>query len=111
MATQVDTLLSEITEAIVRTADPERILLFGSRARGDAGESSDIDLIVVERGVFGPNRTRRGEAARIALACRHVAMATDVLLVTEEEFERWKTSRNHPVGRAVREGRVLYERH
>ena len=46
-ATDLDVLVSEFARALRRTIQVERILLFGSRARGDAGEDSDIDLLVV----------------------------------------------------------------
>lgn len=42
--------IEEITETILREYGPvERIILFGSEARGDADEASDIDLIIVKR--------------------------------------------------------------
>jgi len=43
-------LLHQMVEAIVREVAPETIILYGSRARGDAQPDSDVDLLVVERG-------------------------------------------------------------
>jgi len=47
-----------MVEAIVDVSDPEQIILFGSRGRGDFTERSDADLIVVEAAPFGPGRSR-----------------------------------------------------
>ncbi|WP_462323154.1 nucleotidyltransferase domain-containing protein, partial [Halochromatium sp.] len=58
-------LLRRRVEIIVRAADPDAIILFGSRARGDARPDSDIDLLVIERKPFGPGRSRIKEAARL----------------------------------------------
>ena len=104
-------VLKQVTDAIVAEVSPERIILFGSQALGKAGARSDIDLVVVERDPFGPGRSRRAEAARITWACRKIEIPQDIVLCSEAEFARWKGSRNHPVGRAAREGRVVYERH
>ena len=103
-------LLRQVTDAIVAAASPERIILFGSQARGEALPGSDIDLVVVEHEPFGPGRSRRAEAGRIAWACRAIPVPQDVVLCSEAEFARWRHSTNHPVGRAAREGRVIYER-
>ena len=47
--TQVtDTLLQQMVKTIVAEVDPEHVILFGSRARGDATVDSDVDLVVVE---------------------------------------------------------------
>jgi len=60
-----DEVLADMVQAIVREVDPERIYLFGSRARGDAREDSDIDLLIVESEPFGPGRSRFEELNRI----------------------------------------------
>ncbi len=101
----------EVTDAIVEAVSPEKIILFGSQARGEAGPGSDIDLVVIEREPFGVGRSRRAEAARISWACRRFEIPQDVVLCTEAENGRLKESLNHPIGRATCEGRVVYERH
>ena len=60
-----DELIEKMARRIVHEVDPERIVLFGSWARGEARKWSDVDLLVVERESFGPHRSRRQEAARI----------------------------------------------
>ena len=105
-----EALLHQMVETIVREVSPERIILFGSRARGDARADSDVDLLVVETEPFSPQRSRRKEAARLYMALRGLAISKDILLYSRDEFERWKNSLNHVVGRAHREGRVLHGR-
>lgn len=101
-------LLQQMVQTIINEVAPETIILFGSRARGDARSDSDVDLLVVETEPFSPQRSRRKEAARLYMALRNLGVSKDILLYSREEFERWKDSLNHVVGRAHREGRVLH---
>lgn len=104
-------LLEQMVEVIVREADPEAVILFGSRARGDARPGSDVDFMVIEREPFSPQRSRRAEFFRISMALRHFPCSKDILLYSKEEFEHWKDSASHVVGRAVKEGRIMYAQH
>lgn len=108
MKNDEEALLQQMVEMIVREVAPETIILFGSRARGEARPDSDVDLLVVEREPFSPMRSRRKEAARLYMALRGMAVCKDILLYSRDEFEHWKNSPNHVVGRAHREGRVLH---
>ncbi len=101
-------VLREMVGIIVREADPEAIILFGSRARGEAGPDSDVDLLIIEREPFGPGRSRIQEAARLYHALRYMPASKDLLVYSREEFERWKDARNHVVANAAHEGRLLY---
>ncbi len=101
-------LLRQMVEIIVREADPEAIILFGSRARGDARPDSDIDLLVIEREPFGPGRSRIKEAARLYRALGALPASKDLLLYSRDEIEGWRDERNHVAARACREGRLLY---
>jgi predicted nucleotidyltransferase len=103
-------VLDRMVEAIVHEVDPEEVWLFGSRARGERGSESDVDLLVVEREPFGPDRPMLDEYQRISLALRGIRVPTDILLYSRDQFNRWRNSLNHVIGRCVREGRVLYER-
>lgn len=108
MVTSEEPLLQQMVETIVREVSPETIIFFGSRARGDARPDSDVDLLVVETEPFSPQRSRRKEAARLYMALRGLAISKDILLYSRDEFERWKNSLNHVVGRAHRKGRLLH---
>ena len=103
-----ESLLRQMVKTIVNEVSPETIILFGSRARGEARPDSDVDLLVVETEPFSPQRSRRKEAARLYMALRNLGVSKDILLYSRDEFEHWKDSLNHVVGRAHREGRVLH---
>ena len=103
-------LLGEMVQAIVAEVDPEQVILFGSRARGDERENSDIDIIVVEAEPFGPERSRHKELVRLYHALAGFRVPADVLVYSHEDIDYWRDSLNHVLARGLREGRVLYER-
>ena len=105
-----DELLQEMTDIIVKEVQPRKVILFGSHARGEAGPDSDLDFLVVEDGPFGLNRSRRAEMVKLLRSVRNFRIATDFLVYTSEEIDKWQSSRNHVVSHALREGKVLYER-
>jgi len=110
MQSQENSLIREMVDTIVREANPDIVILFGSRARGDARPDSDVDLLIVEPEPFSPLRSRRQETARLYLALRRLARSKDLLLYSRDEFERLKDAANTIVGRALREGKVLHQR-
>ena len=99
-------LLFEITRRIRETTMPERIILFGSYARGDANADSDLDLLVVVPGVRYPRR----ESTRIRRALRGLMVPIDVIVATPEQVERYRDSIGLVYRAALQEGIVLYER-
>jgi len=105
-----DVLLRQITAAIVKVADPERVILFGACARGGADADSNIDLVILEAEPFGPDRDRGAEETRLWRALAKFHVPKDILVYSLDEAERWRGSLNHVLARALREGRVLYER-
>ena len=103
---QLERIIHEMVRRIVARFDPERIILFGSAARGEAGPDSDVDLLVVMR-VQGLKRQNQLEIRRVL---RGIRTPVDIVVSTPEEFD-W---RQEIVGTieypAVKEGRVLYAR-
>lgn len=87
-----------------RRFDPELILLFGSRARGDSDAGSDIDVIVVYR----TDKRFLDRLEELYLAW-DVPIAIDILAYTPEEFETMRV-RNDFIRQALAEGEVIYER-
>ena len=105
-----DDTLDRMVRAIVAEVDPEWVILFGSRARGDAGAESDVDLVVVEAEPFGPGRSRHDELVRLYHALADFRVAADVLVYSNADVAYWRDSLNHVLARALREGRTLHER-
>ncbi|MGI8743417.1 MAG: nucleotidyltransferase domain-containing protein [Bryobacteraceae bacterium] len=98
-----------IHETALRIAErfaPERVVLFGSYARGDADEGSDVDLMVLFSEVDNP----RDRATEIYTALAGCGFAKDILVSTVSRFERYRNVPNTVYWPASREGRVLYER-
>src|ERR1700747_19240 len=79
-------ILGDIGQRVVRAAKPEKIILFGSAARGTMGPDSDVDLLVIKGGKF--NRTRVVDASYRALW--GVNAPVDVIVVTPEEVEQYR---------------------
>lgn len=101
-------MIDELVAIIVREINPDTVILFGSQARGEARPDSDVDLLIVVPEPFSPQHSRRQETARLYLALRALGIAKDLLLYSREEFERFRDSPHHIIGRALREGRVVY---
>lgn len=103
--------LSLMVKAIVEEIHPEKVILFGSQANGDPNPDSDVDFLVVDSEPFGPKRSRRKEMARIWKALSKFLLPVDILLYTQAELDSRMNSINNVAVRALREGKVLYERH
>ena len=96
--------LQEIIHRIVDVADPDRIILFGSAARGEMDENSDVDLLVVKGGDYDYYNLLWD----IYRNLRRVDQAVDVILVTPEQVERYKDNYYLIIAPALREGREVY---
>lgn len=99
----------EVIEAAGRTlaavaADPVKIVLFGSRARDDAGPDSDFDLLVIERDPLD----RHAEMVRLGRALRPSRTPFDIVVVSERYAEEWGDVEGTMVHAALTEGRVLH---
>lgn len=87
--------------------NPEKVILFGSAARGEHSLTSDLDfMVVVKNGRFGKSFIER--SARVYKAVKP-RTAVDILVYTVEEFNAIK-ERNPLVKMALKEGKVLYEK-
>jgi len=97
-------VLEEIIRRVVQTAQPERIILFCSAARGEMGPNSDVDLLVVKRGTFDQGALTED----IYLGLYGVGQAVDVVVVTQEQVERYRDKHRLVIAPAVSEGREVY---
>jgi len=100
-----DPALAEVVRRLVEAYQPERIYLFGSVARGDAGADSDYDLLVVVPDYAPPVR-RRSRLAYEAL--RGTGAAADVIVSTNSYFEDRRSLKASLPGTVLREGRLLH---
>ncbi len=96
-------VLQEIVRRIVEVAHPERIILFGSAARGEGGPESDIDLLIVKSNVH-----RRRLAMDLYEALAHIDQPVDLIVVTPEDIEKYGKSPALFLEPALREGKLLY---
>ena len=96
--------LDDIIRRIVEVAQPDKIVLFGSAARGDMGPHSDVDLLVIKGGTDSLSLTRRIYSRLIGAAA-----AVAAIVVSPEDVERYKDSHALIVKPALRDGRVVYE--
>lgn len=98
--------IRRMAERIVQRFDPERIILFGSQSRGEAGADSDVDLLVV----MSVSGSKRDKQLEIRTALDDFTVAKDVIVTTPEDFA-WRQEIPGTIERpAVLEGTVLYAR-
>lgn len=91
---------------IVSRFQPDKIILFGSHARGDAGPNSDVDLLIV----MPFSGSKREKQVEVRLALRSIRIPKDIVVTTPEEF-LWRQEIPGTIERpAALEGRVLYAR-
>ncbi len=94
--------IEEAAQRLLQAAPAgSEVILFGSYARGEAGEQSDVDFLVVEPVL----RSRRSEMVRLRLVLRPLQIPVDVLVVSREAFDRWQDKPNTVIHVAATEGR------
>jgi len=98
--------LRQIVDRILAAGAPEKIVLFGSRARGTARQDSDLDLLIIEPSALP--RYRRAIPYLRALV--GVFPAKDIVVWTPAEVRAWQHVSNSFIATALREGQTLYER-
>ena len=97
--------LDLIVKRLVKAAQPTKIIMFGSHARGNADEGSDLDLLVVKREVAN----RGEEMVRLLIALGEVDVPVDVLVYSENDIKARRNWSSSAVHWALKEGRILYE--
>ncbi len=99
-------LISVMVDRIVERFKPTRIILFGSQARGDTDDSSDVDLMVVLSRI--PNKYQT--AAKIRSSLRDVPISKDIIVITPREIEEEGDVIGTLAYEALQEGRIMYEK-
>src|SRR2546427_7953094 len=95
--------LHEIIRRIVEVAQPEKIILFGSAARGEMGPHSDVDLLVIKSGAHRLELT-----GQIYRHMHGVGEAVDIVVVNPEGVWGYRNSHALVVAPGLREGKVGY---
>jgi predicted nucleotidyltransferase len=98
-------ILAEMVNRLVAELRPERIYLFGSRARGDSRPDSDYDLLVV---VTASDLTAHRRDLMAFRALCGVGVAKDVVVYTRDEFETRRRAASSLPATVLREGRLVY---
>jgi len=97
-------ILADVIKRIVAVANPEKIVLFGSAARGTMGPDSDLDLLIIKKGKFVRDRVTRDIYRNLS-----GAIGVDAVVVTPEEVDRYGDAHCLVICPALREGKVVYE--
>jgi predicted nucleotidyltransferase len=97
-------LVEEVARRLEQAAPGAKVILFGSRARGEERADSDLDLLVIEPDEV---KSRRAESARLRRELRGLGVSLDVVVVGREYAEEWGHFEGSLLNEDLREGRVL----
>ncbi|HGJ66806.1 TPA: nucleotidyltransferase domain-containing protein [bacterium] len=97
-------ILQQIIRRIVDVAHPERIIMFGSSARGEMRNDSDVDLLVIKDGNFDYYNL----LGEIYMNLFGVGIGVDVIIATPEQVEKYKNINYLVIAPAIREGKEVY---
>ncbi|MBU6428484.1 MAG: nucleotidyltransferase domain-containing protein, partial [Cyanobacteria bacterium REEB65] len=107
VAAEQEAWVPEIVGRIVRSFSPERIILFGSLARGEAGPDSDVDLLVIFADIA---RNRRELRVAIRETLDDLPISKDILVATPDEIRKSEKRLGSILWPISQEGRVVYDR-
>ena len=105
MALRTRRCLRRITAAIVEAVQPERVILFGSAARGEMTPKSDLDLLVIIK----DDEHYREAAWKIHTSKPTRTRRVDLVVATTNDIQRHRDKPYYVIQPALREGRVLYD--
>jgi predicted nucleotidyltransferase len=99
-------IVEEMVTRIVEHFHPQRVILFGSRARGEARADSDFDLLIIAPS----DEPRWRRTVPIYRLLAGTGVPKDIVWWTPEEITEWHEVKSHFIHTVLREGKVLYER-
>jgi len=97
--------IDQATRILVEAARPEKIILFGSYARGTAGDGSDVDFLVIK----AEAGDRMQEMVRLRRALRPLRIPVDILVYSRDEIADWGHLPGTVIYWALKEGIVVHE--
>ena len=100
-----NSLIQEAVRRLREAASPAKIILFGSYARGEAHEDSDLDFLVIE--YSEPNQ--RAEMVRLRDVLRPLRLPVDIIVTSVNKVREWGNLPGTVLYEAIQEGKVLYE--
>lgn len=98
--------LEKAVKIIAQVAKPDKIILFGSRSRGDHKKESDYDICIIKKGV----EHRRKLAQRIYRSLYGIGASVDVIVETPERFDELKDNLFMVYKKIAMDGKVLYDK-
>ncbi len=98
--------LKKAIKIIVRVAEPDKIILFGSHVKGNSKPESDYDLLVLKKGV----KKQRALVQKIYLSFKDIGAPVDVIVADLEKFEELKNDPYLIYFEAANNGRMVYEK-
>ena len=99
-------IIDDMVRRIVARFQPEKVILFGSYARGTAGPDSDVDLLVI----MAVTGSKRDKMTEIYGSLSPMGLPKDIIVATPEEVEKYRGIPGTIIRPALLEGKVLYER-
>lgn len=100
-----DDLLKQIVAKLVQAAHPKKIILFGSCARNEMTEGSDIDLLIIEEHIENKGK----EMVRLRNIIGNVGVGVDVLVYSKKEIDEWGHLPGTALYAGLKEGKTIYE--
>ena len=100
-----ESTIHQAVRLLTEAGQPTRIILFGSYGREEPGAESDLDFLVVQPRV----KDRRQEMVRLRRVLSPLRIPADVIVVSEQAFQKWRDTPGNILYEAAQEGKVLYE--
>jgi len=100
-------IIQQIVDIIVPLVEPDKIILFGSYARGDYNERSDVDLLVLKRGLENEGETV--DNIYYSFYDNKIRIDVDVIAMNHERYLKVKDDLGYIYGTIQKEGKTVYE--